>query len=150
LLSRNIGFTLTVVSILAIGIGANVSIFTLADAVLVRRLPVPDASSLVLLGWKAGKEMPASSFYGGISIGSEDRPSTGNAFSSLSFAEFREAARDTADLFAFADVTRVNVGIDGRADLASGILVSGNYFSALGVRPAAGRLLTEGDDRRGS
>jgi hypothetical protein len=46
LLRRNIGFTLAVVSILALGIGANVSIFTLADAVLVRRLPVPDARSL--------------------------------------------------------------------------------------------------------
>src|SRR5262245_51087779 len=150
LLRRNIGFTLAVVSILALGIGANVAIFTLADAVLVRRLPVPEARSLVLLGWKAGKEMPASSFYGAISIGSEDRPCTGNAFSSLSFAEFREAAVDTADLFAFAEITRVNVGIDGRADLAGGILVSGHYFSALGVRPAEGRLLTWDDVRTGS
>jgi predicted permease len=150
LLRRNIGFTLTVVFILALGIGANVSIFTLADAVLVRRLPVPDARSLVLLGWKAGKEMPASSFYGAISIGSDDRPSTGDAFSRLSYEEFRAAAADTADLFAFAEITRVNVGIDGRADLASGILVSGNYFGALGVRPAAGRLLTPDDDRSGS
>ena len=150
LLRRNIGFTLTVVFILALGIGANVSIFTLADAVLVRRLPVPDARSLVLLGWKAGKEMPASSFYGAISIGSENHPSTGNAFSSLSFGEFRDAAADAAELFAFAEITRVNVGVDGKADLAGGILVSGNYFGALGVRPAAGRLLTEDDDRRGS
>ena len=150
LLRRNVGFTLAVVSILAIGIGANVAIFTLADAVLVRRLPVPDARSLVLLAWQAGKEMPASSFYGAISIGSENHPSTGNAFSTLSFTEFRAAAADTADLFAFAELERVNVGIDGRADLASGILVSGNYFSALGVRRAAGRLLTEDDDQPGS
>src|ERR1044071_5172229 len=107
LLSRNIGFTLIVVSILALGIGADVSIFTLADAVLVRRLPVRDAGSLTLLGWKAGKEMPAGSFYGAISIGSEDRPSTGNSFSRLTFDEFRAAAADAADLFAFADITRV-------------------------------------------
>jgi predicted permease len=150
LLRRNIGFTLAVVSILAVGIGANISIFTLADAVLVRRLPVPDAGSLVLLAWQAGKEMPAGSFYGSISIGSEERPSSGNSFSSLSFTEFRAAAADTADVFAFADLERVNVGIDGKADLASGILVSGNYFSALGVLPQAGRLLTLDDDRRGS
>ena len=50
-------------------------------------------------------------------------------------------------MFGFADLYRVNLSVDGRADVGNGQVVSGNYYSALGLSAAAGRLITSADDR---
>jgi predicted permease len=50
-------------------------------------------------------------------------------------------------VFGFADLYQVNVTANGESNVAGGQLVSGNYFSALGIRPAVGRLITPADDR---
>ena len=50
-------------------------------------------------------------------------------------------------MFAFADLYRSSLTIDGQPDTAYAQTVSGNYFDALGITPAAGRLLTTADDR---
>ena len=50
-------------------------------------------------------------------------------------------------MLGFADLYDINVSIDGRAELANAHAISGNYFSVLGVPPAAGRPLGDADDR---
>ena len=59
----------------------------------------------------------------------------------------REKLAQQVQLFGFADLYRVNVAVDGRPEKAEAQAVSGNYFSALGLVPAAGRLIAESDDR---
>ncbi|PYV61331.1 MAG: multidrug ABC transporter substrate-binding protein, partial [Acidobacteria bacterium] len=53
-------------------------------------------------------------------------------------------------MFGFADAGRLNLSVQGQTDLVDGQLVSGNFFSSLGVRPAAGRLISDFDDRSGA
>jgi hypothetical protein len=48
------------------------------------------------------------------------------------FEALRQELADRADVFGFADLYRVNLSVDGRADVANGLVVSGNYYSALG------------------
>ncbi|MGH9935174.1 MAG: ABC transporter permease, partial [Blastocatellia bacterium] len=59
----------------------------------------------------------------------------------------RARTQTLSDLFAFAPKGELNVSVDGQAEMASGQLVSGNFHSALGVRPALGRLINNDDDR---
>jgi predicted permease len=54
-----------------------------------------------------------------------------------------------SSMFGFADARRLNLSVQGQADLVDGQFVSGNFFSSLGVRPAAGRLISDDDDRSG-
>jgi len=55
-----------------------------------------------------------------------------------------------SEIFAFADTGRLNLIVQGQAELAEGQLVSGGFFGALGVTPAAGRLIIDEDDRIGA
>ena len=61
----------------------------------------------------------------------------------------REQQGPLSDVFAFGGVG-LNVSADGQADVANGQAVTGNYYSALGVQPALGRLLTDDDDKAGA
>jgi predicted permease len=141
-LRKNPGFTCIAILTLALGIGANTAIFTLLDAVLLRKLPVSNPQELVLF--------------------SED-PSEGNltgteaghwyVFSYPDYLHFRERNESFQDLCAFQEGrNRVRVHVAGTTaassmESARGKLVSGNYFQLLGVRAAAGRTLTADDDR---
>src|SRR5204863_10904 len=62
----------------------------------------------------------------------------------------RANSPDLSSLFAFKGAGRLNLLIRGQADLASGQYVSGEFFSGLGVPPAAGRLIDAADDRPGA
>jgi predicted permease len=113
------GFAAAVVISLALGIGANTAIFSLIDAVLWRLLPVQDPAGL----WVAGD---------GVTF--------------QQYKTMRDGNR-VADLAAFSTV-RLNVSVDGGIEpTADGQLVSGNYFSLLGVKPAIGRSIGLEDDR---
>ncbi len=68
-------------------------------------------------------------------------------FSYASYLRFREDPNIFSTTFAFAELNRLNVSLFGEAELADGLVVSGNYFSGLGVRPHLGRLITPDDDR---
>jgi len=120
LLWRSPGFSLAACLTLALGIGANTAIFSLADAVMLRPIRVANPQSLYTINW--------SSSY----------PTY------LAYA----AQKDLFDGVIAGTGTRVNAVVDGRADLVSASFVSGNYFGVLGVRPAVGRLLSPADDRR--
>ena len=110
-----------IVASLSIGIGVNVAVFSWIEAVILRPLPgVPNASG----------------FY---SV--ETRAETGSypGLSWLEYQDLRERLRAFPNLLAFR-MAPFNVGEPGQPRRAYGLLVSSNYFSALGLRPALGRF----------
>ena len=149
ILRRSPVFTVTAVLSLAIGIGASAAVFGLADTVLLRKLPVPRPDDLVRLRWSVpGGALPFESLSGYSAQTDSESSST-----SFSFTAFERIRKDTAaalDTFGFADLDRVNVALDGRPETEFAQVVSGNYFSALGVTPAAGRFIGDADDQPGA
>jgi predicted permease len=148
MLVKNPGFSAAVVITLALGIGANTAIFSLANALLFKNLPVRNPSQLVILTWAARKRPESLRFTG--SSNPAD-PRTGrdllNVFPYSIFKRIRTHTQTLTDVFAFAPLTRVNITDRGSGHSGIAVTVSGNYFSALGVQAAAGRLLVESDDQ---
>ncbi len=145
LLRRSPTVTLASVASLGIGIGLSASVFSLADVMLLQKLPVPAPDRLVAARWRSGPVFPFSSLNGNASQNDEGLSSTSFALHAFRQAHSRAAA--VIDLFGFADLDRVNLSIAGMAELGEAQAVSGNYFSALGAVPSAGRVLVESDDR---
>ena len=113
---------------------------------LLKMLPVKDPERLVLFRSMAPREFSPGSYTGN----SGNDPVTGQrrmtSFPYQSFQRMREQQSALSDIFAFGGVG-LNVNADGRADVAVGQAVSGNYFAVLGVPPWRGRVLTEEDDK---
>jgi putative ABC transport system permease protein len=133
-LRKNPGFTLVAVLTLAVGIGANAAIFSLVDQVLLKRLPVSEPDRLVQLKF-AGSDTGHTSAFGG------------DDFLFFSYPMYRDL-RDQNSVFAgMLCMFPAQVGIQwhNMPSLANSELVSGNYFSLLGVRPAIGRLFIPQD-----
>ena len=129
-LARTPGFTAIAILTLALGIGANTAIFTLLDQVLLRLLPVKDPQQLVLLTMR-GRHYGSN--WGGNAISHpmfRDFQAHNEVFSSM-FSRFPHASSLTAD---------------GQSERVAVELVSGTYFSTLGVGPALGRIFTPEDD----
>ena len=146
LLRRSPGFTAAAVASLAIGIGAAAAVFSLADTLLLRSLPVERPGELVLLRWVSGPELVFNGLNG---YGNQsDTENSSTSFSRVAFDTMRSDLASQADVFAFADLYRTNLSVDGRPETVYAHAVSGNYFAALGLSPTAGRLLSPQDDRR--
>jgi predicted permease len=125
-LRRNPLFASVAVVTLALGIGANTAIFSLADAVLLRTLPISTPRDLVMLR-QAG-------------AGRDILPFTSAA------AEDLAVSRDVlSGLAAFRPVLNTHVSVNGETELAHMQAVSGNYHAVLGIRAVIGRTLTEQD-----
>jgi predicted permease len=143
MLRKNPGFTAVAVLTLALGIGANAAIFTLLDAVVLKTLPVANPQELLFF---------SDNPFAGTSSGSQ----TGRwfVFSSRDFAYFRDHNESFKELCAIqsrTDQLEIRVaGASGPTDSAYGSMVSGNFFSFLGLNSAAGRLFSAEDDRPGS
>jgi predicted permease len=140
------GFTAVAVLSLAIGIGASAAVFSLADAMLFRKMPVvTDPDTLVLVSWASGPVFPFSSLNGNGNQNADGLSST--SFALVAYREMQSAAKDSTDLLGFADLYDVNVAVEGRAEMANAHAISANYFDVLGVPPAAGRALGAADNR---
>ena len=140
-LRRNPGMTAVAILTLALGIGANTAIFSLIDAVMLRMLPVKDPQQLVLLSSEKTKAGPGPGYSGyGISL------------SYFGFQRLRRQSEVFSSVIGFVPLgftsESVAVNIDGQPSLAGGEMVSGNYFSGLGVPAILGRLFTEEDEDR--
>jgi predicted permease len=145
LLRRSPGFSAAAIASLAIGIGAAAAVFSLADTLLFRPLPVHKPEELVLFRWISGPELVFDSLNG---YGNQtETESSSTSFSWTALDSMQRELADQADVVGFADLYRTNISIDGRPDTAYGQTVSGNYFTTLGLAPAAGRLLGPADDR---
>jgi MacB-like periplasmic core domain len=147
-LSRSPGFVSVAILSLALGIGANAAIYSVIRAVLLDPLPVRAPEELVAAGWNSG----GARTRGIVSINStayRDERSGLNYGSNFSYSLYRafQQAGGT-ELFAFSYAANdVSVSFAGQPVVASSLLVSGNYFSALGVTTVLGRALSETDDR---
>ena len=137
------GFAAIAVLTLALGIGANTAIFTLVNAVMLKSLPVQKPEELVLFSDTTSE---------GTSL--EDSPRTGvwPRFSYASYEYFRDHNQSFQDVSALrSGISRLSVRqTDSQASAAArarGHLVTGNYFSVLGVRAMRGRVLTPDDDK---
>jgi macrolide transport system ATP-binding/permease protein len=135
---------------LALGIGANTAIYSFMDSILMRALPVENPESLVVFNWHAKERPPVIHS----SSGSQWRePRLGLTSGNMPY-NFFEEVRGTktvfASVFGFSNTGSLNVQIHGQADLARTQYVTGDFFSGLGVPPAAGRLIDATDDREGA
>ena len=137
-LRRSPGFTVVAVLALALGIGANTAIFSLMNAVMLRTLPVRQPDRLVLFG-------------NARAAGSTDDFPNGR-WDLFSFPMYQEIA---AKNHVFSGVTAAlslpfhlhgTVGSGHEVEPMNAQLVSGTYFSVLGVQPMMGRALTAADD----
>jgi predicted permease len=131
-------FTAVAVLTLALGIGANAAVFSLFYRLLLRPLPVPEPEQLVNLSAPGPKPGPKSC--GGI------MGECGAVFSYPMFRDLERAQTVFTAIAAHRDFA-VNLGHRGQTLTGDGLLVSGRYFSVLGLRPALGRLLGPDDDR---
>ena len=123
-------FTLVAVLSLALGIGANTAIFTLVHQLILELLPVKHPEELVLL----------------TSRGQHYGSNTGsNAISYPMYQDFRDRNQVFSGMFCKFG-TNFSLSFEGRTELVSGELVSGNYFPVLGVGAAVGRVFNASDD----
>lgn len=131
-------FTVTVVLTLALGIGANTAVFSVMNAVLLKGLPVPNPQELVYLHVPSGQPDGAGN--------------TGNSTTSFSepvFEDLRQDHHAFADLIAFVPLAigKVAVRTGDTPEEIEGDMVSGNFFSGLGVSLARGHSFTLEDER---
>jgi predicted permease len=124
-LGRSPGYTVIVVAVLALGIGANVSVFSLFKGIALKPIPGVEGSArlaVLVARTDAGRILP------------------------LSYPDFRDLReRGFAD-FAGTSMENYSLGLGNRGERVFGEMVTGNYFSLLGVRAALGRTILPTDD----
>jgi predicted permease len=139
-------FTVIAVLSLAIGIGANTAIFSLLDTILLRMLPVRNPEQLVVARWGTHKGLDDLHFDWATGGGDGTGFSTRNVVSLPIYADMRARSRALTDVMGFSPLGPVNVAVNGKALSAGGMVVTGNYFSGLGVGALIGRPITDDDD----
>ncbi len=156
-MSKNQMFTALAALSLALGIGANTAIYSFMDAILLRSLPVSDPASLVVVKWRSKPviDLAGAREFVLHSIDGSTYPDSGGITAAIfpfaAFERLHEASATVlSSLFAYKQVGRLNVNINGEAELAQGEYVSGDFFGGLAIRPAAGRMLDGEDDRAGA
>jgi len=137
LLIKSPGFAIVAILSLALGIGANTTIFQLIDAVRLRTLPVNKPDQLARVAIVNSPHCCSGDFY------SSDSDLTGDLWKSV-----HDRQQGFSAIAAWAD-TRINVGAGGEAHYANVLLVSGDFFHVLGLQPFVGRLISPTDDYRG-
>ncbi len=133
---RSPGFVVTAVLTLALGVGANTAVYSLLDQALLRSLPVSKPEQLVVLSVPGKAWSGHSSDHG---AGEE------KSFSYPMYRDLRDQAKVFDGLIATAPAP-VGIAHDRTSEVVDAEIVSGNYFSVLGVGPARGRLLSQTDD----
>jgi len=123
-------FTLAVLTTLALGIGASTAIFSMVNAILLQPLPLNEPERLVYANEVNAKLLRISTSW-------------------LNYRDWRERARSFEHLALTREEPQALSGVD-RPQRLRGRRVTGNFFQALGVRPAQGRTLADDDDRPGA
>ncbi len=133
-LRKSPAFTSIAILTLALGIGANATIFSILDPLLLRKLPVQAPDSLVFLGnaglWNAARNVDYET-----AIISEIN----------AYRHYRDENRVFSDILFFTRTEDYDLSRSDEASSASGETVSSNYFSMLGIRPYLGRLIARED-----
>lgn len=129
-LFRNPLFSIVAIMSLALGIGANTAIFTLIDQILLRKLPVKNPEQLVML-YQSGP-------HSGSNMGSR-------MHSYPIYQEYQKRAEPLGEVLA-RRLADASVAVDNQTERVDIEMVSGNFFSMLGVPPAAGRVFNSQED----
>jgi putative ABC transport system permease protein len=136
MLARNPGFTLVAALTLALGIGANTTIFSVINATLLRPIPFPDSNRLVLVWATYGKG-----------------PDNWNIVSAPNYWDFRRRSHSFEGMAIFDSAGRgYNLSASGtkqEPEQVSGLRVSANFFSVLGVQPYLGRAFLPEEEALG-
>jgi predicted permease len=143
-LRKNPGFTLIAAISLALAIGANTTIFSVAKQMLYDRLSVPHPAELRLLGWNGDSNVVLHQMWGDFDP-TTDGGMTGSIFSYPVFQQLKAHNSVMQDLFAFKEDS-MNATVRGNAQRVVVAMVSGNYYAGLEVRPQIGRAIQASDD----
>ena len=127
MLLKRPGFTLIAVLTLALGIGANLTIFSFVDTMFLRPLPARDPDRIVT-----------------VEATRNGRWSEGQAYPT--YAHYRDHCQSLDALVAHYSTAPVNIVADGDSRVTNGAVVSANYFAALGVQPSLGRFFLPEED----
>jgi predicted permease len=134
-LRRSPGFALTAILVMALGIGATTSLFTIVRSVLLRPLPFRDPDKLVML----------------YEHQRQDKKSVRNVVSAADFRDWRAQTHEYEDMGAWRWYGCMVSGIDGKnAEVVAAAGGSWNLFRVLGVQPVLGRTFTADEDRFGA
>ncbi len=143
-LLKSPAFTMVVILTLALGIGANTTIFTLVNAVMLKPLPVGDPKQLYRLGDNNNCCVMVGTQNGGSFV----------LYSYPLYENLRDHTPEFDELAAFrsslANLSVRRLGVSSFAEPYKGEFVSGNYFSMFRIQAFAGRLLTPLDDSSGA
>ena len=131
MLAASPGMTAVALLTLALGIGANTAIFSLVNGCLIRPMPVPAPEQIIALA-----------------VSQQGAPLGALGLSYPEFVEYRGQAKAVCEAFG-QRLTFVPLTVDGRTDQITLSAVTGNYFSALQVKPALGRLVLPSDGEGG-
>jgi predicted permease len=142
---RNPGFTAIAATSLALAIGANTAIFSIAKNALYDRLNVSHPEQLRLLRWSGDKRCVVEDEWGGDSTFVPGGGIVNTVFSYPAYQELRAHNQEMQDLFAFKE-DWMNATVGGSARRVQVEMVSGNYYQQLGVQPQLGRLIEPADD----
>ena len=148
ILIKSPGFTFTAAISLALAIGANTTMFSMARQLLYQRLDVPHAEELRLLRWDGDGKEVVHSMWGDFDS-TPDSGTTSSVFSYPVYRQLRAHNQVLGDLFAFKEDS-MNATIHGDAQRVNADMVSGNFFASLDVQPQLGRALDPSDDAANS
>lgn len=145
---RNRKTFLAAVLSLGLGMGAATGFFSVVQRVLLEKLPVRDPDRLVLLSWVSDPRVRTGMMTGWMSKTDNGfRTSTSFPFQTYKYLSKHGPGLDS--LFAFAALDGLNLEAGRGGQIVRGELVSGNYFSGLGLTASFGRLIQEDDDAEG-
>ena len=141
------GWTAVVLISLSLGIGANTALFSAINGLLLKKLPVSDPDTLVRFRYAGPNQMRTDVLVYGFTAPDARGRQVEPTFSYPMYLQFVADNQTMSDLFACAPFGRVNVVVNGQAEIASGFISSGNYYQVLGVTARLGRTITPDDDR---
>jgi predicted permease len=148
ILRKSPGFTFIAATSLALAIGANTTIFSLAKSLLYDRLGVPHAEELRLVRWIGDDHKAIHNMWGEF-MPAPGGGTMGSPFSYPVYEQMRDHNNVMQGLLAYNEDS-MNATIRGNAQRAVVAMVSGNYFSVLATRPQFGRNLQPSDDNAGT
>jgi len=156
-MTANKAFSSLAVLSLALGIGANTTIYSFMESILLRSLPVADPESLVVLNWHSRPPQNANKEWVHVMHAVQGMAWPGDKGSMVSgmfpygaFEALREENPVFSTLFGYFNGLSHNLAVRGQATSARAEYVTGEYFRGLAVSPAAGRLIDSEDDRPGA
>ncbi|HLZ91394.1 MAG TPA: ABC transporter permease [Candidatus Acidoferrum sp.] len=156
-MTANKAFSAVAVLSLALGIGANTAIYSFMESILLRSLPVADPESLVVLNWYSPPPQDASKEWvhvmhavQGMAWPGDKGAMVSGMFPYRAFETLRQENPVFSTLFGYFNGLNHNLAVRRQATSATTEYVTGEYFRALAVSPAAGRLIDSEDDRPGA